>query len=120
MKAIQMIVIGLVILFFFSTDTLAFRCGSGLVTSGDTKMQVFITCGKPTSKEKACEGRQTNAGRDEDGKIKKSKKCANKLDVWYYNCGDNDYIYALTFENGILKKESTEGKGKGKSDCLGK
>ena len=120
MKIIKFILVSFVILFFFSTNGFAFRCGSGLVTSGDTKMQVSITCGKPTSKEKACEGRQTTAGVDKDGKIKKSKKCANKLDIWYYNCGDNDYIYALTFENGILKKESTEGKGKGKSDCLGK
>lgn len=79
MKAIQMIVIGLVILFFFSTDTLAFRCGSGLVTSGDTKMQVSITCGKPTSKEKACEGQQTTAGRDKDGKIREIKKMRQQV-----------------------------------------
>ncbi|MCK7512258.1 MAG: DUF2845 domain-containing protein [Desulfobacterales bacterium] len=70
-------------------------------------------------KKPAKDGRQLRAW-TRMGKIKKSKKCANKLDIWYYNCGDNDYIYALTFENGILKKESTEGKGKGKSDCLGK
>jgi hypothetical protein len=120
MKIIKVILVSFVILFFFSTNGFAFRCGTGLVASGDTKMQVTITCGKPTSKEKACDGRQTTTSVDKDGKIKKYKKCANKVDIWYYNCGDNDYIYALTFENGILKKESTEGKGKGKSDCLGK
>ena len=120
MKVIKIIVVSLVILFFFSVNGFAFRCGSGLVTSGDTKMQVSIACGKPTSKETTCEGRQTTASADKDGKIKKYKKCANKVDIWYYNCGDNDYIYALTFENGILKKESTEGQGKGKSDCRGK
>lgn len=108
------------ILCIFAVDSFAFRCGPGLVTSGDTKRQVTITCGKPTSKETACEGRQTTARTDKNGKIKKYKKCANKVDVWYYNCGDNDYIYALTFEKGILKKESTEGAGKGKSDCQGK
>lgn len=120
MKAINMVLISLFILFFCSSNGFAFRCGSGLVTSGDTKMQVSITCGKPTSKEKTCEGRPTTARVDKDGKVIKSKKCANKVDIWYYNCGDHDYIYALTFENGILKKESTEGQGKGKSDCRGK
>ena len=120
MKIIQIILISVIILFLLSSNGYAFRCGNGLVSSGDTKMQVSVTCGKPTSKETACEGRQATARTDKDGKIVKSKKCANKVDVWYYNCGDNDYIYALTFENGILKKESTEGKGRGASDCRGK
>lgn len=120
MKKTPVIVICVIVLLFFSTHALAFRCGSGLVTSGDTKMQVSTTCGKPTSKETGCEGRKTSTRTDKDGKVIKTKKCVNKVDIWYYNCGDNDYIYALTFENGVLKKESTEGKGKGKSDCLGK
>lgn len=108
------------ILCFLAVDGFAFRCGNGLVSSGDTKMQVIITCGKPTSKEKSCDDRQTSTRTDRDGMKKKSTKCSQKADIWYYNCGDNDYIYALIFENGILKRESTEGKGKGKSDCLGK
>jgi hypothetical protein len=120
MKAIQIVLVSFIILFFFSDNGFAFRCGTGLVSSGDTKMQVSVTCGKPTSKETACEGRQTSTRIDKNGKIIKSKKCVNKVDNWYYNCGDNDYIYALTFEDGILKKESTEGKGNGKSDCRGK
>ena len=106
-KIIFVIVVIVVMVLFFSVNGFAFRCGSELVTSGDTRMQVLTTCGKPTSKEKSCEGR-------------KSKKCANQAEIWYYNCGDHDYIYALTFENGILKKESTQGQGKGKSDCRGK
>lgn len=110
----------LLLLCFAVVDGFAFRCGSDLVTSGDTKMQVSTTCGKPTSKETTCEGRHFTTGIDKNGKVKKSKKCENKVEIWYYNCGDSDYIYALTFENGVLKKESTEGKGKGKSACLGR
>lgn len=116
----KIILISFVMIFFFCADASAFRCGNGLVTSGDTKMQVLVTCGKPTSKEKSCEGRQTTTSYDKNGNLKKNKKCANKVEVWHYNCGDNDFIYALTFENGILKKDTTEGQGKGKSDCLGK
>jgi hypothetical protein len=120
MKTLRVLLISFIVLFFFSADGHAFRCGSGLVTSGDSKIQVSTTCGKPTSKETACEGRQTSVGKDKDGKIIKNKKCAEKVEIWYYNCGDNDYIYALTFKNGKLSRESNEGRGKGKSDCTGK
>ena len=104
----------------FLNNSFAFRCGSGLVSDGDTMMQVKVTCGKPTSTEKSCEGRQSSTHVNKNGKIVKSKKCANKVEIWYYNCGDNDYIYALTFENRKLTKEDIAGQGKGKSGCLGK
>ncbi len=108
------------ILLYLTASGYAFRCGNSLVTSGDTKTKVKVACGKPTSTEKACEGRQTSVGVDKKGKAVKSKKCKNKVEVWYYNCGEDDYIYALTFENGKLKKEDNIGRGKGKSECLGK
>lgn len=106
--------------FFYTDNTWAFRCGSGLVGTGDSRTLVQVTCGKPTSKETSCENSQEYTAADKSGKIKKHKKCGKKLEVWHYNCGDNDFIYKLTFENGILKKEATEGRGKGKSDCLGR
>jgi len=106
MKYIQIILISFVILFFSISEGFAFRCGTGLVTTGDTKVQVSATCGNPISKDIICPS--------------KTYRCPNLLEIWYYNCGDNDYIYALTFEDGKLIKETTEGSGKGKSDCLGK
>jgi len=105
----------------FSTgNAWAFRCGSGLVSDGDSKTQVMVTCGKPTSKEKSCENSQQYTSVDKYGRIKKHKKCGKKLETWYYNCGDNDFIYKLTFENEKLRDETTEGRGRGKSDCRGK
>ena len=120
MKSLHIALISFVIPVFFATGAFAFRCGSGLVSSGDTKTQVLVTCGKPTFKDLTCEGRQTSTSLDKNGTVKKSAKCSNKVEVWHYNCGDNDYIYALTFENGKLADEKMEGRGKGKSDCLGK
>jgi hypothetical protein len=110
----------LAFLFLSAANGFAFRCGTGLVGSGDSKTQVQVTCGKPTSKETSCEKQQEYTTTNKSGKITKVKKCGKKSEVWHYNCGDNDFIYKLTFENGILKKEDTEGRGKGKSDCLGK
>ena len=111
----------LIIIFLFTgNNSWAFRCGSGLVSSGDTKTQVSVTCGKPTSKEKKCKNNQEYTTTAKSGRLKKIKKCGNKVEVWHYNCGENDFIYALTFENGILINETTEGRGKGKSECRGK
>lgn len=107
------IIIFLASIFFLSFsagETLAFRCGLGLVTTGDTKNKVLMTCGKPSSTEKKCIETWTT----------KKKKCDKKVEVWYYNCGDSDFIYALTFENNTLTSEDTEGRGKGKSECQGK
>lgn len=100
----------LLILVFLFSNAFAFRCGNGLVTTGDSKTKVLVTCGKPTSKEFKCKDQWTN----------KKTKCAEKIEVWYYNCGDNDFIYALSFENNTLTSENTEGRGNGKSDCRGK
>ena len=105
------IFLALILFLSFTTGNVwAFRCGNGLVSTGDTKTQVQMTCGKPTSSEKRCKENWTN----------KKAKCDKKVEVWYYNCGDGDFIYALSFENNTLAGENTEGRGKGKSDCQGK
>jgi hypothetical protein len=55
---IKMTIILFAAIIFLSFPTgkaLAFRCGLGLVSSGDFKTQVLFTCGKPTSKEKSYE-----------------------------------------------------------------
>lgn len=90
------------ILFLFTTSGFAFRCGNDMVSEGDSKTRVQLTCGKPT------------------GKIKQSRKYRKNIEVWHYNCGKDDFIYKLTFENGTLINETTEGRGKGKSECRGK
>ncbi len=120
MKIIKISSLCLIIIFLFCAECFAFRCGSGLVSTGDTKTQVMATCGKPTSKASSCANRQASTYTDKNGRIKKSRKCSNKSDVLHYNCGDGDFIYTLTFENGKLTNETTEGRGKGKSDCRGK
>ena len=122
MKVNMTIIFFAAILFlsFSIGEAWAFRCGSGLVGNGDSKTQVLVTCGKPTSKEKSCENSQQYTTIDKHGKVKNHRKCGKKLEVWHYNCGDNDFIYKLTFENEKLTDENTEGRGRGKSDCRGK
>ncbi|MFZ3105571.1 MAG: DUF2845 domain-containing protein [Smithella sp.] len=107
-------------LLFSTIDGLALRCGAGLVTEGDSKSQVLATCGKPASKEKSCENSQQYTTTNKYGKIKKVKKCGQKLETWFYNCGDNDFIYKLIFDDGKIINITTESRGSGKSDCQGK
>jgi hypothetical protein len=61
---------------------LAFRCGSGLVSDGDSKTQVLVNCGKPMSKQKSCSNRRTTTMIDKKtGKIKRAGKYDEKVEV---------------------------------------
>jgi hypothetical protein len=96
----------IVALIFIAPDCSALRCGDEIVSTGDSKARVLIKCGKPTYKEKIG--------------AKKSRRNKRGLEKWYYNCGKDDFVYALTFEKGSLKKEEAQGRGRGESGCPGK
>lgn len=118
------------IAFFLSVciDCYAFRCGDGFVSIGDSKAKVLLECGKPTTKEKVgtkkkgrrykTKERDRDENRPGDHVVFREK--TKSVEKWYYNCGDNDFMYVLTFEGGTLKREDTEGYGKGKSNCKGR
>lgn len=79
-----------------------FRCGREVVAIGDTTGKVFMECGEPSWKE--------SVGYS-DGFLE------NQL--WYYNCGINDFLYVLRFVGGRLKDIESQGYGTGRSDCYG-
>lgn len=106
-------------------DALAFRCGSGLVRVGDTTGKVLLECGPPTYKEGAGTRSRAKAGKTEKEKDRTAARdsspgAGRKGERWFYNCGESDFLYVLTFTGGVLQKEETQGYGKGKSDCLGR
>jgi len=105
----------------------AFRCGSGLVNIGDKTGKVLIECGPPTSKEAAGAKTKGKSTKTERGKGKGKttgqktyQESSRKVERWFYNCGEHDFIYVLTFAGGVLEKVETEGYGKGRSDCQGR
>jgi hypothetical protein len=130
MVMIKIIISVLVAAFFVlsgSVESNAFRCGDGYVSVGDSKTKVLLECGKPTSKEKVRvkKGRHYRTDKrekDKSGKTKRTylKEKKKPVEKWYYNCGENDFIYILTFEGSILKSEETGSYGKGRSDCKGR
>jgi hypothetical protein len=107
-------------------DVQAFRCGSGLVKVGDTTGKVLTECGPPTYKEgsgtksKAKSTKTTEKAKEKSAERKSSRGTTRKVERWFYNCGEHDFLYVLTFAGGVLEKEETEGYGKGKSDCEGR
>jgi hypothetical protein len=108
-------------------EGLAFRCGSGLAIVGDRTGKVLIECGPPTSKEVAGSKKQGKSHQTDRTKKTRSssepgthREDSGKVERWFYNCGEHDFVYILTFEGGVLTKEETKGYGKGKSDCQGR
>jgi hypothetical protein len=79
----------------WATDDV-FRCGSDNVDRGDTTVHVLSLCGKPDFREELGD-RDASSGK--------------RVEKWHYNRGVGDYVYALTFEDGIL--ESVEDAGRG-------
>ncbi|MEW6663609.1 MAG: DUF2845 domain-containing protein [Thermodesulfobacteriota bacterium] len=79
-----------------------FRCGSNLVSVGDTMGKVVLTCGNPSWKDSV----GYSGGLQE-------------IQIWYYNCGTDDFLYALHFLGGRLQRIESQGYGSGRSDCRG-
>lgn len=60
MPRIRISILVFIILCLAAGDASAFRCGSGMVSAGDSKARVLIICGKPTAKEKVNEKTKTS------------------------------------------------------------
>lgn len=118
--------VALLFCLFFTLDADAFRCGDEIIGTGDSKAKVLTRCGKPMLKEKVGvkkSARRKGERRDTaDGRIVYQKKQSSTKNVekWSYNCGKDDFIYVLTFENGKIAHVDTDGRGRGTSECLGK
>jgi hypothetical protein len=117
-------VLGALYLAGAGAEAAAFRCGGGgLVSEGDSKAKVLLECGQPMLKEKVArvETGATVEAETKTGKKGKRKKTTRRktqaVERWSYNCGENDFIYHLSFQGGVLTKVETAGRGKGPSRC---
>ena len=103
----------------------AFRCGTHLVSIGDTRDEVTHHCGKPTSIDSWEEERvlrDFRTYRENDPRTERDEwnrepflvKTQVKIELWTFNLGFNRLVRYLKFENGILKEITTGGKGYGR------
>jgi hypothetical protein len=105
-----------------SDVSFAFRCGTKLVSEGDSKYEVVYKCGEPDYVEAWEEQRvQRDFGlrREFDPKNRRYTwdrepflvKEMVRIEEWTYNLGSTQFIRYLRFENGILTKMWTGDKG---------
>jgi hypothetical protein len=111
---IRYIILIVFILLASTNFSLAFRCGLDLATTGYTKKQVREACAKPSFTEIVCADDEIITIPQ---KKNKSNKCKKKVEQWHYDCGEGDFIYILTFEKGVLIKETAAGRGHVSSEC---
>jgi hypothetical protein len=88
-----------------------FRCGNNTAVRGDTTVRVLSLCGKPDFKEEMGEKEEGTVVENEQGDTTSFKKEKKRVEKWHYNRGVGDYIYALTFENGVLQSVESTGRG---------
>ena len=110
------IILGLVILIFFNAlPAHAFRCGTRLISVGDSKFRVLSQCGDPTHIEVWEEERifrdfhtpKYSDSENQHGRESFIVKQYVTIERWTYNLGALKFIRHLTFENGSLVRIAT-------------
>jgi hypothetical protein len=117
-------IIFVAILFVFGRVGAAstFRCGTQLVSEGDTRAEVIHKCGEPTfvdSWEEELIQRDFGVVQEYDPRTGRYEgyrdpflvKVQVKIELWTYNLGSTQFTRYLRFENGILKEITTGAKG---------
>jgi len=77
----------------------AWRCGTQLVTEGDSRYAVQQACGKPDYAERYPAGHSSGFGP------------IGAVRVWYYNGGPGSLVRILRFREGELDSIETGGRG---------
>jgi hypothetical protein len=114
-----LIILSLVFGFSGKVFAIGFRCGTRLITVGDTKSKVLALCGAPDYTDEWEEERimrdfrrpLNNEDDDEWGKEPFLIKVPVKFERWYYNFGPTQLIHYLKFRNGTLIKITTGERG---------
>jgi hypothetical protein len=79
----------------------SFRCGSNLVSVGDSKFDVLKTCGEPTLREHV--GEKTTWETQKSGKSDRDGSAETVLvEQWTYDLGSSRFPRILTFYGSTL------------------
>ncbi len=83
----------------------AFDCDGGIVSPGDTRMEVIMKCGEPAWKDSHEEALKEKLGET----VK--RKTTITVDEWVYNLGPQSFLRILEFRDGKLAAIRTGGYG---------
>lgn len=98
----SIICIIILILIFFTVSVEAFRCKNEPIGRWDTKGKVLKYCGQPVKT-----GSKKVFYKDQD----------IYAETYFYNCGEGDFIYAVSFYDNIVIREEPITRGYGVGQC---
>lgn len=107
-----LVVVGLVLLPAVVTADDSLRCSGGLVSVGDSKLDLVGRCGRPALEES--EGEHTVALREWRGGGWWSHRVTAARERWTYDFGSNQFIHIVTLELGKIVRIERGGYGYGK------
>ncbi|MCG6936310.1 MAG: DUF2845 domain-containing protein [Proteobacteria bacterium] len=84
------------------------RCGSKLVSIGDSSFRVQSLCGEPSAKEHVAVNEKAVVQGNDQG-VQESRKTV-KVEKWTYNFGPGQLLKILTFSDGTLTKIESGGR----------
>jgi hypothetical protein len=116
--------IAVLVLMLDAAPGYALRCGTKLVSSGDSAEQVIAKCGVPSEitvwngqvgrayslNPTSPDSTNTKYGRGYSGQS--FSRFYPTIENWTYNFGSTRFVRYLRFENGVLKRITTGGYGK--------
>lgn len=117
--AIGLLVLSLVAMSSIGYAEANMRCGSKLISIGDSKAEVLLKCGEPLLKEAVAVKEESkridipltstpndDAGNSDDDNdpavIRRKESVTKTVDQWTYNQGSGKLLKILTFEGGEL------------------
>lgn len=89
----------------------AFRCGTRLVTDGDSSGKVLALCGEPTELRRSSILRRPTVWIYGAPYYVSNDLVEVPLEIWIYNLGPQKLMRELRFEDGILVDVKTLGHG---------
>jgi len=113
-NSVQLAVVLLILAVLYSSVSVAdsMRCGTRLVTTGDSKAEVLVRCGTPDWRDRWSEKViEDFAGLHE-------RRVSLEREQWIYNFGPQSFLRFLVFENGKLTAITTGSYGYRKDSQL--
>jgi len=88
------------------------RCGNGLVSVGDSKLDLLGKCGRPALEEQ--QPREVGASyRDREGGSGWRQRSLTSVERWTYDFGTSSFIQVVTMELGKIVRIEQGGRGYG-------
>jgi hypothetical protein len=89
---------------------LALRCGTGVVSEGDSTFELLTTCGEPTLREQT-ERRVAYRIYDRFQGRYITAYDSVPVQIWTYNFGPRRFVQRITIEDGRIKRIESLGYG---------